>query len=89
MGFVTIYLSEPLTRGLTTGAAVHVLTSQIKYVLGIKSERFRGPLQLIYVSIRVRDQLQLIYASVSHRSESFISCVVDVLVLCVFSLNIF
>ena len=51
MGFVTIYLSEPLTRGLTTGAAIHVLTSQMKYILGIKSERFRGPLKLIYVSI--------------------------------------
>ena len=50
MGFVTIYLSEPLTRGLTTGAAVHVLTSQIKFILGIKSQSYTGPLKLIYVS---------------------------------------
>ena len=50
MGFVTIYLSEPLTRAFTTAAAVHVFTSQIKYVFGITVGRYTGPLKIVYVS---------------------------------------
>ena len=50
LGFVAIYLSEPLTRGFTTGAACHVFTSQIKHLLGLEIERFSGPLTLVYVS---------------------------------------
>ena len=49
-GFVTIYLSDPLTRALTTGAGVHVFTSQIRHIFGIKTGRFNGPLKLVYVS---------------------------------------
>jgi len=50
LGFVTIYLSDPLTRGLTTGAAIHVATSQIKHVFGISVHGYQGPLKLVYVS---------------------------------------
>ncbi len=50
LGFVAIYLSEPLTRGLTTGAACHVFTSQIKAVFGLEIKRYSGPLKLYYVS---------------------------------------
>ena len=35
MGFITIFLSEPLISGYTTGSAVHVFTSQIPYIFGI------------------------------------------------------
>jgi len=49
-GFVTIYMSEPLTRALTFGASIHVFSSQIKHVFGIKVARFSGPLKLVYVS---------------------------------------
>ncbi|TNN64666.1 Solute carrier family 26 member 6 [Liparis tanakae] len=34
-GFVVSYLSEPLVRGYTTGAAIHVIVSQLKYTFGI------------------------------------------------------
>ncbi|KAM7404424.1 hypothetical protein PAMP_011769 [Pampus punctatissimus] len=34
-GFVVTYLSEPLVRGYTTGAAIHVIVSQLKYTFGI------------------------------------------------------
>ena len=44
------YLSEPLVRGYTTGSACHVCISQLKYLFGVKPERFTGPLSLIYVS---------------------------------------
>ncbi|XP_029969225.1 prestin [Salarias fasciatus] len=47
-GFVAIYLTEPLVRGFTTAAAVHVVISQLKYLLGVKTQRFSGPLSAIY-----------------------------------------
>ena len=36
LGFITVYMPEPLTRGFTTGAALHVFTNQMKQVFGIK-----------------------------------------------------
>lgn len=49
-GFVAIYLTEPLVRGFTTAAAVHVFISQLKYLLGIQTPRFSGPLSALNVS---------------------------------------
>lgn len=49
-GFVAIYLTEPLVRGFTTAASVHVCVSQLKYLLGVRTRRFSGPLSVIYVS---------------------------------------
>uniref|UniRef100_A0A672YI65 Solute carrier family 26 member 6-like n=1 Tax=Sphaeramia orbicularis TaxID=375764 RepID=A0A672YI65_9TELE len=48
-GFVVTYLSEPLVRGYTTGSACHVSISQLKYVFGVKTARYAGPLSLIYI----------------------------------------
>ncbi|XP_017294236.2 prestin [Kryptolebias marmoratus] len=47
-GFVSIYLTEPLVRGFTTAAAMHVVISQLKYLLGVKTKRFSGPLSAIF-----------------------------------------
>ncbi|RXN17713.1 prestin-like protein [Labeo rohita] len=47
-GFLAIYLTEPLVRGFTTAAAVHVSVSQIKYLLGVHIPRFNGPLSVVY-----------------------------------------
>ncbi|KAM6895798.1 prestin [Xenentodon cancila] len=47
-GFVAIYLTEPLVRGFTTAASMHVVISQLKYLLGVKTQRFSGPLTAIY-----------------------------------------
>ncbi|XP_033832208.1 prestin [Periophthalmus magnuspinnatus] len=47
-GFVAIYLSEPLVRGFTTAAAVHVVVSQLKYLLGVKTHRYSGALSVVY-----------------------------------------
>ncbi|XP_063164115.1 prestin [Candoia aspera] len=52
-GFVAIYLTEPLVRGFTTAAAVHVFTSQLKYLLGINIKRYSGPLSVLYSLIAV------------------------------------
>lgn len=48
-GFVVTYLSEPLVRGYTTGAAIHVIVSQLKYTFGINPQRYAGPISLVYV----------------------------------------
>ncbi|XP_013884866.1 prestin [Austrofundulus limnaeus] len=56
-GFVSIYLTEPLVRGFTTAAALHVVISQLKYLLGVKTERFSGPLSAIYSLIAVFSQI--------------------------------
>uniref|UniRef100_A0A8C5DC02 Solute carrier family 26 member 6-like n=1 Tax=Gouania willdenowi TaxID=441366 RepID=A0A8C5DC02_GOUWI len=50
-GFVVTYLSEPLVRGYTTGAAIHVIVSQLKYTFGINPVRHSGPLALIYIIV--------------------------------------
>ncbi|KAL3048591.1 hypothetical protein OYC64_007193 [Pagothenia borchgrevinki] len=47
-GFVAIYLTEPLVRGFTTAAAVHVVVSQLKYLLGVKTPRFSGPFSALF-----------------------------------------
>jgi MFS superfamily sulfate permease-like transporter len=38
LGFITIFLSESLVSGYTTGAAVHVFTSQLTHILGISNK---------------------------------------------------
>ncbi|KAM8972106.1 prestin [Pelodytes ibericus] len=57
-GFVAIYLTEPLVRGFTTAAAVHVFISQLKYLLGIKTTRVSGPLSVIYSLIAVLSDIK-------------------------------
>lgn len=49
-GFVAIYLTEPLVRGFTTAAAVHVFTSMLKYLFGVKTKRYSGIFSVVYVS---------------------------------------
>ena len=57
LGFVVKYLSVPLTRGFTTGCAMHVFTTQVKYIVGISTDRYSGPLKLVYVSTALPQQL--------------------------------
>ncbi|XP_073325630.1 solute carrier family 26 member 6 isoform X2 [Pagrus major] len=52
-GFVVTYLSDPLVRGYTTGAAIHVIVSQLKYTFGINPERYSGPFSLIYTVLEI------------------------------------
>ncbi|XP_042348506.1 LOW QUALITY PROTEIN: solute carrier family 26 member 6 [Plectropomus leopardus] len=52
-GFVVTYLSEPLVRGYTTGAAIHVIVSQLKYTFGISPVRYNGPFSLIYTVLEI------------------------------------
>ncbi|XP_077971979.1 prestin-like isoform X2 [Styela clava] len=45
LGFLTNFLSDPVVQGFTTGAAFHVLTSQVKYLFGLDKSigKYNGP----------------------------------------------
>lgn len=45
-GFITIFLSESLISGYTTGAAVHVFTSQLKHIFGLNLTSHSGILSV-------------------------------------------
>ncbi|KAL4229848.1 hypothetical protein ACF0H5_010240 [Mactra antiquata] len=59
LGFVTTYMSDPLIAGFTTGTAVHVGTSQVKYILGLKIPRTDGLFQVIKVQVNQRFKKKL------------------------------
>nr|XP_002192686.4 sulfate transporter [Taeniopygia guttata] len=42
MGFVAVYLSEPLLGGFVAGSSLTIITSQMKYLLGLKIPRHEG-----------------------------------------------
>lgn len=50
LGSTTFLVTEPVISAMTTGAATHVVTSQVKYLLGIKMPYISGPLGFFYVS---------------------------------------
>ncbi|KAK2529499.1 hypothetical protein Q9233_007010, partial [Columba guinea] len=52
-GFVVTYLSDPLVRGYTTAASVHVLVSQLKNVFGVSLGEYSGPLSLFKTFIEI------------------------------------
>ena len=43
LGFVSVFLSSALVSGYTTGAAVHVATSQVRHMLGIPQVNVTAP----------------------------------------------
>lgn len=51
LGIISTLLSETLVSGFTTGAAIYVLTSQVKDLLGIRMAPQSGYFQLINVSV--------------------------------------
>ncbi|XP_069946170.1 prestin-like isoform X2 [Cherax quadricarinatus] len=53
MGSLCVYLSDMMVSGFTTGASVHVLASQIPFLLGIHTRSFDGPLKIIYIFIEI------------------------------------
>jgi solute carrier family 26, other len=48
-GVLSFLLSESLVSGFTTGAAMHVFTSQVKDLLGVQIKRNDGTFELIKV----------------------------------------
>ncbi|CAM9353025.1 unnamed protein product [Bubo scandiacus] len=56
-GFVVTYLSDPLVRGYTTAASVHVLVSQLKNVFGVSLGEYSGPLSMFMTFIEICQKL--------------------------------
>ncbi|KAM5315020.1 anion exchange transporter isoform 3-T4 [Glossophaga mutica] len=49
LGRATFLFTEPVISAMTTGAATHVVTSQVKYFLGMKMPYISGPLGFFYI----------------------------------------
>ncbi|XP_018588708.2 sulfate transporter isoform X1 [Scleropages formosus] len=47
VGFVSVFLSDALLSGFATGASLTILTSQVKYLLGLNLPRAQSPGSLI------------------------------------------
>lgn len=50
LGIFSVILSDQMVSAFSTGAAFHVVTSQIPSVLGLRDKSASGPFKLIYVS---------------------------------------
>ncbi|XP_040004377.1 chloride anion exchanger-like [Xiphias gladius] len=57
VGFVVVYLSDTLVSGFTTAAAIHILVSQLKFVLGLQVPGISGPLAIIYTLEKIFIQI--------------------------------
>ncbi|XP_076780250.1 anion exchange transporter isoform X3 [Arvicanthis niloticus] len=58
LGSATFLLTEPVISAMTTGAATHVVTSQVKYLLGIKMPYISGPLGFFYIYAYVFENIK-------------------------------
>ncbi|XP_077356163.1 chloride anion exchanger-like isoform X1 [Festucalex cinctus] len=82
VGFVVMYLSDTLVSGFTTAAAIHILVSQLKFVLGLQVPGISGPLSIIYT-------LEVIFNKIESTNvcDVVISLVIMVVVFVVKELN--
>jgi MFS superfamily sulfate permease-like transporter len=48
-GYVTVFLSDSIVQGFTTGCAIHIITSQIPTLLGIRIKTIDGQSKVIKV----------------------------------------
>nr|XP_057923275.1 chloride anion exchanger-like [Doryrhamphus excisus] len=82
VGFVVMYLSDTLVSGFTTAAAIHILVSQLKFVLGLQVPGISGPLSIIYT-------LEVIFGKIQSTNgcDVVISVVIMLVVFIVKELN--
>ncbi|XP_074174699.1 anion exchange transporter [Rhinolophus sinicus] len=58
LGSATFLFTEPVISAMTTGAATHVVTSQVKYLLGMKIPYISGPLGFFYIYAYVFENIK-------------------------------
>ncbi|XP_047639580.1 anion exchange transporter isoform X3 [Phacochoerus africanus] len=75
LGSATFLLTEPVISAMTTGAATHVVTSQVKYLLGIKMPYISGPLGFFYIYAYVFENIK------SVRLEALLLSLLSIVVL--------
>ena len=71
LGFVVIYLSESLISGFTTAAAIHVLVSQLKFMLQLTVPAHTDPFSLFKVSIFFASKIRNTWNSLSCFPKNF------------------
>ncbi|XP_077328820.1 sulfate transporter [Lithobates pipiens] len=59
VGFISVYLSDSLLSGFATGASFTILTSQVKYLLGLSIPRANGIGSSIYTWIYIFQYIHL------------------------------
>ncbi|KAM4689152.1 anion exchange transporter [Discoglossus pictus] len=64
LGSATLLLSEPVVSAMTTGAATHVVTSQVKYLLGMKIPYISGPLGMFYIYIYILKNIKMVHKEI-------------------------
>ncbi|XP_069160931.1 prestin-like [Procambarus clarkii] len=52
-----LFLSDMLISGFTTGVAIHVLMTQVKYLFGLTIPRYNGPFKIFYTGRDVAAKL--------------------------------
>ncbi|XP_075405617.1 anion exchange transporter [Tenrec ecaudatus] len=75
LGSATFLLTEPVISAMTTGAATHVVTSQVKYLLGMKMPYISGPLAFFYIYASVFENIR------SVRLEALLLSLLSIVVL--------
>ncbi|KAM4675991.1 sulfate transporter-like [Discoglossus pictus] len=58
LGFISMYLSESLLSGFVTGSSLTIVTSQMKYILGLKIPRRDGAGSLVMTWIDIFQNLK-------------------------------
>ncbi|KAM4906244.1 anion exchange transporter [Sylvia borin] len=58
LGSATFLLTEPVISAMTTGAATHVVTSQVKHLLGMKVPYMSGPLAFFHIYAYVFENIR-------------------------------
>ncbi|XP_004697775.1 anion exchange transporter [Echinops telfairi] len=75
LGSATFLLTEPVISAMTTGAATHVVTSQVKYLLGMKMPYISGPLGFFYIYAYIFEHIK------SVRLEALLLSLLSIVVL--------
>ncbi|XP_053414885.1 anion exchange transporter [Nycticebus coucang] len=75
LGSATFLLTEPVISAMTTGAATHVLTSQVKFLLGMKMPYISGPLGFFHIYAYVFENIK------SVRLEALLLSLLSIVVL--------
>ncbi|XP_059476161.1 solute carrier family 26 member 6-like [Neocloeon triangulifer] len=57
LGSICALLSDVLVNSFTCGAGVHIFTSQLKAILGVTTQRYSGPFQLVKTYIEMVSKL--------------------------------
>jgi len=60
LGSLSIVLTDCLVSGFTVGASVHVFTSQVKHILGLKLPIVLGPGRLVMTYYQIGHQLDML-----------------------------